>query len=138
MFSGFKVGGCAAVSFRWESIGLELESQLLYGGTTRSLDWTFPVSFLIPFGKRETLFEGFYLRFGGSPIGATFAKTQYGGGFVRFGVLAGAGYELRLGSFVTWRVLDARIAFDMGTKRRMDRLHHFYDPGLQLSTGLVF
>lgn len=136
--SGFKGGGSFAVSFRFASLAFEMETQLVHGGTTRATDWTFPLSFLVPLGQRRTLFEGLYLRFGGSPIGATFAKAEDGGGFVRFGVHAGAGYELRLGGVVTWRVLDARVSFDLGTKKALDRLGHEYDGGLQLGSGLTF
>lgn len=138
LWSGFKGGGSFAVSFRFESLAFEMETQLVHGGTTSATDWTFPISFLVPLGQRRTLFEGLYLRFGGSPIGATFAKQEDGGGFVRFGVHAGAGYELRLGGAVTWRVLDARVSFDLGTKKALDRLGHEYDGGLQLGSGLVF
>ena len=138
LWSGFKGGGSFAVSFRFESLAFEMETQLVHGGTTSATDWTFPMSFLVPLGQRRTLFEGLYLRFGGSPIGATFAKQEDGGGFVRFGVHAGAGYELRLGGAVTWRVLDARVSFDLGTKKALDRLGHEYDGGLQLGSGLVF
>lgn len=135
--SGFKVGACAGVSFRWEALTFEMETQLVYGGTTKAVDWTFPMSFLVPLGNERSLFDGPYLRFGGSPIGATFAAKSNGGSFVRFGLFAGAGYEMPLGSRVSWRVIDARLSLDMGTKRAMDRERNWLDPGVQLSTGLI-
>jgi hypothetical protein len=138
IWSGFKFGGCLGVSFRWEALMFEMETQLLYGGTTHAFDWTFPLSFVIPLDNQQSLFQGPYLRFGGSPVGATFARKEDGGRFVRFGLFAGAGYELLLGERVTWRVVDARLSFDMGTKRAMDRLGHWVDLGAQISTGLVF
>jgi hypothetical protein len=110
----------------------------LYGGTTHAYDWTFPVSFVIPLANERSLFDGGYLRFGGSPVGATFAHARDGGNFVRFGLYAGAGYELELNEALTWRVIDARLSFDMGTKRAMDRRGNWADLGLQLGTGLVF
>lgn len=137
VWSGFKAGGCVGVSFRWEALTFEMETQLLYGGTTHAFDWTFPLSFVVPLSNRESLFQGPYLRFGGSPVGATFARKQDGGSFVRFGLFAGAGYEMLLGNHVTWRVVDARLHFDMGTKRSMDRVGHWVDLGAQLSTGIV-
>ena len=70
-------------------------------------------------------------------IGATFAAQKDGGSFVRFGLFAGAGYELRISGTVSWRVIDARLSFDMGTRRAMDHLGHWVDLGLQLGTGLV-
>lgn len=137
VWSGFKAGGCVAVSLRWEALTFEMETQLLYGGSTHAFDWTFPMSFLIQLANDKSLYEGPYLRFGGSPVGATFAKKQDGGSFVRFGLFAGAGYELNVARWLTWRVIDARLSFDMGTKRAMDDRGHWIDLGLQLGTGLV-
>jgi hypothetical protein len=77
------------------------------------------------------------LRFGGSPLGATFARDEDGGSFVRFGLFAGGGYELDLADWVAWRVLDVRLSFDVGTQRAMDDQNHWFDPGIQLGTGLV-
>jgi hypothetical protein len=114
-----------------------METQLLYGGTTQAFDWTFPMSFLIPLANDKSLFDGGYLRFGGSPVGATFAHAEDGGNFVRFGLFAGAGYELEITDGFSWRVIDARLSFDMGTRPAMDRLGHWMDLGLQLGTGLV-
>ena len=138
VWSGFKAGGCVAVSFRWESLTFELETQLLYGGVTHAFDWTLPLSFNIPLANEDSLFEGPYLRFGGSPVGATFARKRDGGSFVRFGLFAGGGYELELSSAATWRVFDLRLSFDMGTRRALDDRGHWVDLGLQLGTGLVF
>ena len=138
VWSGLKGGGCAAVSLRFEALTLELESQLLYGGTTHAFDWTFPISFLIPLANQESLFQGPYLRFGGSPVGATFARAKDGGNFVRFGLFAGGGYELEISDGLYWRAFDARVSFDMGTQRAMDKSGHWGDLGLQLGTGLVF
>jgi hypothetical protein len=137
VWSGFKAGGCVAVSFRWEHLTFELETQLLYGGVTHAFDWTLPLSFNIPLANDDSLFEGPYLRFGGSPVGATFARKRDGGSFVRFGLFAGGGYELELARAVTWRVFDLRLSFDMGTRRAMDDQGHWVDLGLQLGTGLV-
>jgi hypothetical protein len=137
-WSGFKAGGCAAVSFRFEAFTFELETQLLYGGVTHAFDWTLPLSFDIPLGGHDSLFDGPYLRFGGSPVGATFAHRRDGGSFVRFGIFAGGGYELELSRAVTFRVFDLRLSLDMGTARAMDRRGHWLDPGLVLGTGLVF
>ena len=137
VWSGLKLGGCVAVSFRWEALTFEMESQLLYGGTTHAFDWTFPMSFLIPLANEHSLYEGPYLRFGGSPVGATFAHKKDGGNFIRFGLFAGAGYELDVADWLTWRVIDARLSFDMGTRRAMDDRGHWVDLGLQLGTGLV-
>jgi hypothetical protein len=95
------------------------------------------MSFVIPLANESSLFDGAYLRFGGSPIGATFARKRDGGNFVRFGLFAGAGYELEITRSLTWRVIDARVSFDMGTKRAMDRVGNWLDLGLQLGTGLV-
>ncbi len=58
-------------------------------------------------------------------------------GFVRFGLFAGAGYEVLISDRISWRVIDARASFDMGTRRAMDRLGHWVDLGLQISTGLT-
>lgn len=137
IWSGVKGGGCVAVSFRFEGLIFEMETQLLYGGTTRAFDWTFPLSFVIPLGSQRSLFEGGYLRFGGSPVGATFAKAENGGSFVRFGLFAGAGYEVLISSALSWRVIDARLSFDMGTRAAMDDRGHGVDLGLQLGTGLI-
>jgi hypothetical protein len=137
VWSGLKAGGCVAVSFRFESLTFEMESQLLYGGSTHAFDWTFPMSFLIPLANADSLYEGPYLRFGGSPVGATFARKKDGGSFVRFGLFAGAGYELDVAKWLTWRVFDARFSFDMGTRRAMDDREHWVDLGFQLGTGLV-
>jgi hypothetical protein len=41
-------------------------------------------------------------------------------------------------SALTWRVIDVRLALDMGTKRAMDRDGRWLDPGIQLGTGIVF
>ena len=137
IWSGLKGGGCVAVSLRFEALTVEMESQLLYGGTTHAFDWTFPISFLIPLANQDSLFQGPYLRFGASPIGATFAHAKDGGNFVRFGLFAGAGYELEIGDGLYWRAFDARLSFDMGTRRAMDERGHWGDLGLQLGTGLV-
>lgn len=137
VWSGLKAGGCVAVSFRWESLTFELETQVLVGGVTHAVDWTLPLSFNIPLANHDSLFEGPYLRFGGSPVGATFARKRDGGSFVRFGLFAGGGYELELSRAVTWRVFDLRLSFDMGTRRAMDDRGHWIDLGAQLGTGLV-
>jgi len=138
IWSGFKAGGCFTISFRFENLTFEMETQLLYGGTTNAFDWTFPLSFVIPLANQDSLFEGGYLRFGGSPVGATFAHARDGGSFVRFGLFAGGGYELELSRALTWRVFDARLSFDMATKRAMDREGHWVDLGLQVGTGIIF
>src|SRR5688572_14847600 len=39
VWSGLKVGGCVALGFRWEAAAFEMETQLLYGGSTRAFDW---------------------------------------------------------------------------------------------------
>jgi hypothetical protein len=137
VWSGFKVGGCLAFDFRWEAAAFELETQLLYGGATRAFDWSFPLSVVIPLANHDSLFDGPYLRFGGSPVGATFARAEHGGSFVRFGLFAGGGYELDLADWLAWRVIDVRLSFDLATKRAMDEREHWFDPGLQLGTGLV-
>jgi hypothetical protein len=137
VWSGFKAGGCIAIGFRWEKAGFEMETQLLYGGVTHAFDWSFPMSLLVPLANHDSLFEGPYLRFGGSPVGATFARDRDGGSFVRFGLFAGGGYELNLADWVAWRVFDLRLSFDLGTKRAMDDRGHWFDPGLLLGTGLV-
>jgi hypothetical protein len=137
VWSGVKAGGCFAVSFRFEALTFEMETQLLYGGTTHAFDWTFPMSFIVPLANESSLFDGAYLRFGGSPVGATFARKRDGGSFVRFGLFAGAGYELEVTRGFTWRVIDARVSLDMGTRRAMDRVDNWLDLGLQLGTGIV-
>jgi hypothetical protein len=137
IWSKLKAGGCVAVSFRWESLTFEMETQLLYGGVTNAFDWTFPMSFNIPLDNEDSLYGGPYLRFGGSPVGATFARQKDGGSFVRFGLFAGAGYELDVARWLTWRVIDVRLSFDMGTKRAMDDRGNWVDGGVQLGTGLV-
>ena len=137
VWSGFKVGGCVAVGFRWDSAAFEMETQLLYGGETHAFDWSFPLSLVVPLANDDSLFQGPYLRFGGSLVGVTFACRQDGGSFVRFGLFAGAGYELDLARWVAWRVIDVRLSFDVGTKRAMDARGHWVDPGLQVGTGLV-
>lgn len=137
IWSGLKLGGCVAVGFRWEAAAFEMETQLLYGGVTHSFDWSLPLSLVIPLANEDSLFEGPYLRFGGSPVGATFAREKDGGNFVRFGIFAGGGYELNLAKWVAWRVFDLRLSFDLGTRRAMDDRNHWFDPGLQLGTGLV-
>lgn len=137
VWSGIKAGGCIGVGFRWEAAALELETQLLYGGTTNAYDWSFPISLVVPLARGDSLFDGPYLRFGGSPIGATFARERDGGSFVRFGWFAGGGYELNLARWVAWRVFDLRLALDIGTRRAMDDHGHLLDPGIQLGTGLT-
>jgi hypothetical protein len=137
VFSGYKGGGCVAVSFRTPGFFFEMETQLLYGGTRHSVDWLFPMSFVIPLTSEPSMFEGLHLRVGGSPIGVTFASADNGGTYLRFGLHAGITYEMRLGSTVSWRVFDARAFLDFGTKQRVDRLGDFLDFGGQLSTGIV-
>ncbi len=138
VLSGYKVGPCFAVSFRTERLFFEIETQLLFGGTRHSIDWVFPMSFVIPLTSERSMFEGLQLRAGGSPVGVTWAKTEDGGNYLRFGLHAGLTYELLLGSAVAWRVLDARAFLDFGTRRQVDRLGNFLDFGGQLSTGIVF
>lgn len=136
VFSGVKGGGCFAVSFRWEGFFFEMETQLLYGGTRRSIDWLFPMSFVIPLTAPDELYDGLQLRAGGSPIGVTFAKQVDGGTYIRFGLHAGLSYEWDLDG-VAWRVFDARAFLDFGTKREVDDRGNFVDFGGQLSTGIV-
>jgi hypothetical protein len=138
VWSGYKVGPCFGVSLRTEHLYVEMETQLLFGGTRHSVDWAFPLSFVIPFSNERSLFEGLQLRAGGSPFGMTFAKKEDGGTYVRFGLHAGLSYEWLFTSYVAWRVFDARAFLDFGTKTEVDRLGNFIDFGGQLSTGLVF
>lgn len=137
VWSGLKAGGCLGFTFRWESAAFEMETQLLYGGVMRSFDWSFPLSLVVPLDNDESLFDGPYLRFGGSPVGATFAREKRGGSYVRFGLFAGGGYELELARSIAWRVFDLRLSFDLGTRRSMDEHEHWFDPGVQLGTGLI-
>ena len=67
--------------------------------------------------------------------GAAATDPEDGGSFVRFGLFAGAGYELGIADGLSWRVIDARVSFDMGTRRAMDRVGHWVDLGLELSTA---
>jgi hypothetical protein len=138
VFSGIKGGGCFAVSFRWEPLFFELETQLLFGGTRHSIDWVFPMSFVIPLTSEWSLYEGLQLRVGGSPIGVTFAKEEDGGTYIRFGLHAGLSYEWNFSDAAAWRVFDARAFLDFGTKREVDDRGNFLDFGGQLSTGIVF
>jgi hypothetical protein len=114
-----------------------MESQLLFGGVRHSIDWVFPMSFVIPLTTQRSLFEGLQLRVGGSPIGVTFAKKDDGGNFIRFGLHAGLSYEYALGKAASWRIFDARAFMDFGTRREVDRRGNFIDFGGQVSTGLV-
>jgi hypothetical protein len=138
VYSGIKGGGCFAISFRTEPLFFEMETQLLYGGVRNSLDWVFPMSFVIPLTSERSLYEGLQLRVGGSPIGVTFAKARDGGNYLRFGLHAGVSYEWDVSDAIAWRVFDARAFLDFGTKREVDRRGNFLDPGAQLSTGIVF
>jgi hypothetical protein len=138
VFSGVKGGPCFAVSFRTDVITFEMESQLLFGGVRHSVDWVFPMSFVIPLTSERSLYEGLQLRVGGSPIGVTFAKAKNGGTYVRFGLHAGLSYELGVSDAVSWRVFDARAFLDFGTRREVDLRGNFLDFGGQLSTGIVF
>ena len=138
VYSGVKGGGCFAVSFRWEPLFFEMETQLLFGGTRHSIDWLFPMSFVIPLTSRRSLYEGLQLRVGGSPIGVTFAKEENGGTYIRFGLHAGLSYEWNFSDAAAWRVFDARAFLDFGTKREVDERDNFMDFGGQLSTGIVF
>jgi hypothetical protein len=134
--SGFKGGGCFAVSFRWEPLFFEMETQLLFGGTRHTVDWLFPMSFVIPLTSDYSLYQGLQLRVGGSPIGVTFGKKEEGGSYVRLGLHAGLSYEWDLGD-VAWRVFDARAFLDFATKREVDERGNFLDFGAQLATGIV-
>jgi hypothetical protein len=138
VLSGVKGGPCFAVSFRTERITFEMETQLLIGGTRHSVDWVFPMSFVIPLTSQRSLYEGLQLRVGGSPIGVTFAKPENGGNYLRFGLHAGVSYEWDLSAAVSWRVFDARTFLDFGTRREVDLHGNFLDFGAQLSTGVVF
>ena len=138
VWSGFKGGPCFAVSFRTEAITFEMETQLLFGGVRRSIDWVFPMSFVIPLTSQRSLYEGLQLRVGGSPIGVTFAKAQNGGTYLRFGLHAGLSYEWGVSDAISWRVFDARAFLDFGTRREVDLRGNFLDFGGQLSSGLVF
>jgi hypothetical protein len=135
--SGVKLGGCFAVSFRWEPLFFEIETQLLFGGKPRSIDWLFPMSFVIPLTSDDCLYEGLQLRAGGTPIGVTFVRTENGRNYVRFGLHAGLSYEWDFSDAAAWRVFDARAFLDFGTKRIDDR-GNFVDYGAQLATGIVF
>jgi hypothetical protein len=137
VLSGYKGGPCFAISFRTEPLTFEMETELLFGGTRHSIDWVFPMSFVIPLTSQRSLYEGLHLRVGGSPIGVTFARARDGGNYLRFGLHAGLSYEWDLADAVTWRVFDARAFLDFGTRREVDRLGNFLDFGGQLSTGIV-
>jgi hypothetical protein len=134
--SGVKAGGCFALSFRWEPLFFEMETQLLFGGKPRSIDWLFPMSFVIPLTSDDNLYEGLQLRGGGTPIGVTFARTEGRRNYVRFGLHAGLSYELDFSDAAAWRVFDARAFLDFGTKEIDDR-GHTVDYGAQLATGIV-
>jgi hypothetical protein len=138
IYSGVKGGPCFAVSFRTERLTFEMETQLLFGGVRESIDWVFPMSFVIPLTDERSLYEGLHLRVGGSPIGVTFAKPHDGPNYLRFGLHTGVDYEWSLSSALTWRVFDARTYLDFGTKREVDLRNDFLDFGCQLSTGIVF
>jgi hypothetical protein len=138
VFSGIKGGPCFAISFRTEPLIFEMETQLLFGGVRDSIDWVFPMSFVIPLTEHRSLYEGLQLRVGGSPIGVTFAKKENGGNYLRFGLHAGVSYEYDLGPHASWRVFDARAFLDFGTRREVDNRGNFLDFGCQLSTGIVF
>jgi hypothetical protein len=135
--SGVKAGGCFALSFRWEPIFFEMETQLLFGGKPRSIDWLFPMSFVIPLTPDDNLYEGLQLRAGGTPIGVTFARTEGRRNYVRFGLHAGLSYELDFSDAASWRVFDARAFLDFGAKEIDDR-GHTVDYGAQLATAIVF
>jgi hypothetical protein len=115
-----------------------METQVLFGGVRHSIDWVFPMSFVIPLTSQRSLYEGLQLRVGGSPIGVTFAKAQDGGTYLRFGLHAGLSYEWGVSDAISWRVFDARAFLDFGTKREVDLRGNFLDFGGQLSTGVVF
>jgi hypothetical protein len=115
-----------------------MESQLLFGGKRHSIDWVFPMSFVIPLTTQRSLYEGLQLRVGGSPIGVTFAKERDGGNYLRFGLHAGLSYEYDLGPAASWRIFDARAFLDFGTRPEVDDRGNILDFGGQLSTGIVF
>ena len=56
------------MSFRTKPITFEMESQLRFGGVRHSIDWVFPMSFVIPLTTPRSLFEGWQLRVGGRPF----------------------------------------------------------------------
>lgn len=138
IWSGYKGGLCAGFSIRSVAFYLEVEAQVLAGGTMRTIDLTLPVSFVIPFDNERSLFEGPNLRFGFTPIGGSVGLESAAVNHLRFGIHAGVGYELDITPALAWKVFDARLYFDVGTKSTMDRLGHWFDLGAQVSTGLAF
>ena len=96
------------------------------------------MSFVIPLTSDDSSYEGLQLRFGGSPIGVTFAKNENCGSYARFGLHAGLSYELDSSDAASRRVFDARAFLDFGTKREVDDRGNFLDHGGQLATGIVF
>jgi len=136
--AGVKAGGCFALSFRWESLFFEIETQLLFGGKRRSIDWLFPMSFVIPLTSESSLYEGLQLRAGGTPFGVTFARDENRRNYVRFGLHAGLSYEWDFSDAAAWRVFDARLFLDFAAKREIDDRRNFVDYGAQLATGIVF
>jgi hypothetical protein len=114
-----------------------METDLLFGGTRHSIDWLFPMSFVIPLNAERSLYQGLQLRVGGSPFGITFNQEHEGGTYVRFGLHAGLSYEWAFSAAAAWRVFDARAFLDFGTKREVDERGNFLDFGGQLSTGIV-
>jgi hypothetical protein len=76
---------------------------------------------------------GFYLRFGGSPLGVGFyGRNDSSSAYARFNVHAGLGYQMSV-----WRVFDLRAFTQFGTFPKGAGLG-YVDLGGQLSTGITW
>jgi hypothetical protein len=126
------------ISLRAESFYVELELQALAGGTKRTIDLNLPMSFVVPFDNEASLFQGPYARFGVTLLGGSAGLDDRRVNHFRWGIHAGLGYELELSPSIAWKVVDARLYFDIGTKTTLDRLDHGFDLGVQIASGFAF
>jgi hypothetical protein len=135
LFSGFKAGGCIGVRLPGHALSLDLDLQVLGGGTLPGIDIVPAISVVVPLSDGDA-YDRWNIRIGIPFPGAWVSTRDRDTGIVFRLPQVGIGYDVQVSSTVALRLLDVRAQLELRTKD-VDTKGHWFEPAIQVGMGLL-
>jgi hypothetical protein len=138
IFSGVRGGGCILIGGRGRRWGFDIGFMGMGGGNVPSGEFGILMDVILRIGPRKHGFSGFVL-LTGPEIRFGYPEAVEGQIF-HLGSHIGAGYELPLGDYFSWRIADARFFGGIRTDSvpvADDPDGRRWDMGVLLTTGFI-
>jgi hypothetical protein len=134
LFSGFKAGGCLGVRLPGHAFSIDLDLQILGGGTIPGVDIVPAVSVVVPISDGDA-YDRWNIRIGIPLPGAWVSTRDRDTGLVFRLPQVGIGYDVQVSSTVALRLLDVRAQLELRSKD-VDTQGHWLEPAVQVGMGL--